>query len=765
MVVLLSGRLMAPLLATQWTRPKYYAAPQTRPGDTLKNPDWLVWRTEQTASACAANIGLSPYKGNSPQRRWRILTGAERDDFQGNDATAYGELHEPRLRAIIRAVFGREFTVEEYGMFKDRQFKWMGISPDGVTNAIRLVGDQPHFNHDLGRWETRPFQFEMGKIMYEAKCSPNHEYLHPQVPHLVQIHMQMRVAQRWATLLHYWSRDRTRIFLVPFDPHFWKWQHLRMCLLHEHVVRNVPICETNPYFNYRLDSNYGQEPRYGCTLGDYCARTWFLKSKAANGPLRAPLRLQDWLDELKVLGMTHEEFVATPGYSECAPTIQTLPPIDADANDPADLMGRGEPRLHMPSGQSVNGATPPKPQVYELYHYHRQIPAEEREPGKPAYYVKPVDETNLEFFRSNYPSIDEYHAHQMAEFQQFVAQQDAKQAAWDEMISTANIQGDDVVSVAPRPCQSEAEAPWGAAHPDLIMDRLFIERVEAMPELDEPEPVDESHIFDSVEEEQAYRRRLAIEMAKYDARKLEEARKAEAAASIAALKANAAANAPKRQVQTSIQFKKPAARTSTLAYSPAPRGSAPRTPAKAAAAAAPPVAKKRALSAITDIHSEAKCARPEPNSALMAAPLVGSELRTLMTRALTLVVAHDLPHTAGSIIGLNIDDYCIETGSGLTVAQMDRAHRQWGPDQEGGLWPIMVVLATPPRPIEQGIDHAYPAPPNCITAPEFYLQASARHKVDGRRVSIFYNRAQFDLIKHAPSLPWAQELEWTDGTE
>jgi hypothetical protein len=126
---------------------------------------------------------------------------------------------------------------------------------------------------------------------------------------------------------------------------------------------------------------------------------------------------------------------------------------------------------------------------------------------------------------------------------------------------------------------------------------------------------------------------------------------------------------------------------------------------------------------------------------------VGSELRTLMHRAATIPTPSTTDaDTSGSIIGLNLDDYCIEARHTLTTAQINRAHREGaGLDGDTGLWPILIVLWAPPPPsgvLGGNAPYPYPAPPDCITDPRYYLQATALHQESGT--------ARVDLLQSRP---------------
>lgn len=726
-MLLLSGRLPSPF-PPGLRKPRYFAAPQTRPGDTIKNPDWLVWRTEQTASPCAANLGMSPYANGDPHTRWQIMCGFVNDEFTGNDATKYGELHEPRLRAIARRVLGPEISIEEYGLFRDAVFDWIGISPDGITNAIRLEGLQPYYDDQEQEWKLHEFDLTVGKIMYEAKCSPNNEYKHPQVSHLFQIHSQMRVAQRGATILHYWSRDRTRMFFIPFSPQFWAWMEPRMILMHEHVKRRVPLFKldvmgqpiqgSNPFFNWLTNTEKGPKA-YGNKLGDYCKDMWFWKSKHKfhGRQLRAPLALADWDAALERLGMTHEDYVATPGYADSAPQIT----IDGETGA----------RTMQPGCLAMN-MVPPRPQMYEIFRYTRNVPASELKAGDPPY-VKPVDETELAFFEREYPPIANYYEEQTDYFHKF--------------------------NVNAARGNNRAGLPWACdkEDADLIMDRLFVRRITNMPELDEPEPVDTSTIFASEDERLEYERRLVIQMEKYNRLKKEEAER---------LATEQRANAQAEMLRLYLQPGRAGTSAPALAaaidhdvpddfWTPEPEpviepvAAATETPGTKRRAAAEKAPRKRAQPPKKRASPEWQDSGPAPiNVASLSIPLIPSERHAVWARiaGVRLVDAvHEDAHMA--VVGIDTTDAFVCSSVG-PAAELER---------NATIWPIFALcVAAVDAPTK------FPGVPRNIVQPDAYRLVTARRRSDQRAISIYYCIAQFDMIQHVASMPWVASITWVD---
>lgn len=401
--------------------------------DPQKSPEWLARRTEQTASPCAANIGLSPYE-QRPADRWAIMAGLAVDDFRGNVHTEYGERYEPRVRAICRAMLGPAATIDEWGMFRDRYRRHLGISPDGETNALRIVGSIPSTGERI--------DWRVGKMMVEIKTSRAHFYPVPRVSHVAQLQLQMYVMNRAWGILHYWSRDRTRAWMMQFDRWgFARWMMLRLDLMHEHVVRRVPVTADNPFFN----DHWRDAPWYrgGGHVADWLQARWFGAEHTRCAPgepdldlplLRPPISSDAWAAELRSLEITPEQW--DERYPDSAP------------------------RLGGPAVDVAFHATPPKPRIYLIYEYERPVPGCEIE-FEDDRCVVDQPEDNRQWFADAFPHVSRW---------------------------------------------AEAQRDVSAEH--ALMPRLLIERVESVPNMDEPTPCD-GRAEDTADEQAAYEQRLA----------------------------------------------------------------------------------------------------------------------------------------------------------------------------------------------------------------------------------------------------------------
>lgn len=100
-----------------------------------KSDAWLELRgTMLTASDVATALGDNPYEKPSSLIAKKCGAGKK---FDGNDATRHGEKYEPVARDLYCAKTGE--VAHEIGLVQHREHKWLGGSPDGITeNGILL---------------------------------------------------------------------------------------------------------------------------------------------------------------------------------------------------------------------------------------------------------------------------------------------------------------------------------------------------------------------------------------------------------------------------------------------------------------------------------------------------------------------------------------------------------------------------------------------------------------------------------------------------
>lgn len=162
-----------------------------------RSPEWFAERKGKlTASMFGQAAGLGP---GSRQQAWRRLMGLE--VFHGNEATDWGEKHEPIALEAYRVAYPSSL-VGEVGFVRHPDMDWLGGSPDFLI-ADEAVG--------------------------EIKC-PFNQQVYESVPHyyMAQVQGQLEVTNRqWAHFVC-WTPTRMRVWQINRSPEYWDWLHLRL---------------------------------------------------------------------------------------------------------------------------------------------------------------------------------------------------------------------------------------------------------------------------------------------------------------------------------------------------------------------------------------------------------------------------------------------------------------------------------------------------------------------------------------------------------
>jgi putative phage-type endonuclease len=99
-----------------------------------RSAEWLELRGNMlTASDVATAIGVNPYE----KPEGLILKKCGHNKFNGNQATFHGNKYEDEARDIYCERYGE--VCHEIGLYPHPQYKWLGGSPDGLTESGKLV--------------------------------------------------------------------------------------------------------------------------------------------------------------------------------------------------------------------------------------------------------------------------------------------------------------------------------------------------------------------------------------------------------------------------------------------------------------------------------------------------------------------------------------------------------------------------------------------------------------------------------------------------
>ena len=104
--------------------------------DDQRSDNWYRLRnTMLTASDCASAIGDNFFK--SPEVLILHKVYPQLNTFKGNERTEWGQKYESVARDIYAAQFNE--VVHEIGLAQHPVHKWLGGSPDGITESGKLI--------------------------------------------------------------------------------------------------------------------------------------------------------------------------------------------------------------------------------------------------------------------------------------------------------------------------------------------------------------------------------------------------------------------------------------------------------------------------------------------------------------------------------------------------------------------------------------------------------------------------------------------------
>jgi len=166
-----------------------------------KSQEWLALRGNMlTASDAATALGVNKYETPAELLLKKCGMGKK---FEGNAATKHGELYENEARILYEQRHGE--VVHELGLCPHPIHKWLGGSPDGVTESGKLV---------------------------EIKCPPMRQIVAGEVPrhYLPQLQLCMQILDlEEADFIEYkpaetnWPKpEEFQVINVKRDPEWWK---------------------------------------------------------------------------------------------------------------------------------------------------------------------------------------------------------------------------------------------------------------------------------------------------------------------------------------------------------------------------------------------------------------------------------------------------------------------------------------------------------------------------------------------------------------
>jgi putative phage-type endonuclease len=172
-----------------------------------RTPAWYeVRRGLMTASDAAGALGIPAFKGQRNVRA-SLLDQKVSGTFTGNHMTRWGQDNEDQVRERAMQAVGE--IAWEVGLVVHPELRWLGASPDGVTNTGRLI---------------------------EIKCPYKRKPVPGEVPH------------------HYWPQIQVQLECTDLDScYFVQWQPEHLAIDNEEVFSITVVERDRKWFADNVD--------------------------------------------------------------------------------------------------------------------------------------------------------------------------------------------------------------------------------------------------------------------------------------------------------------------------------------------------------------------------------------------------------------------------------------------------------------------------------------------------------------------------------
>lgn len=176
-------------------------------GAAQRTEEWFKEREGKlTCSVFGQAAGISP---GSRQQLFRRLT--KRETFEGNAATAWGDMNEKVALAAYELHTGH--LVEEVGFIPHQEYSWLGGSPDGLVGHSGGVEFKCPFDQKV---------YDGVPVYYMAQC---------------QGLMEVTNREWWDFVC--WTPFGMTVTRLPRSREYWGWLMPRLALFWAHVVADT----------------------------------------------------------------------------------------------------------------------------------------------------------------------------------------------------------------------------------------------------------------------------------------------------------------------------------------------------------------------------------------------------------------------------------------------------------------------------------------------------------------------------------------------
>jgi len=183
-----------------------------------RSPEWYAQRRGRvTGSNVGAILGLNPWRTADDVLRAMVREyhGAP-SEFEGNQATQYGQFHEDGAIAEYTMETGNK--VEPCGFFINPEHEWLGASPDG------LIGD------DAVMECKAPYGKRNGGEFKTAGEQPHY---------MAQMQIEMACTKRQFAHFWQWSPFATRLEVIRIDHKWLSWAIHELKAFYERYIAEL----------------------------------------------------------------------------------------------------------------------------------------------------------------------------------------------------------------------------------------------------------------------------------------------------------------------------------------------------------------------------------------------------------------------------------------------------------------------------------------------------------------------------------------------
>ncbi|XP_018335510.1 uncharacterized protein LOC108744304 isoform X1 [Agrilus planipennis] len=183
--------------------------------ETRDQANCSTWMFERRKRITASNFGRI-CKLQSTTNTKKTIESLLYNKFNGNEATKYGKMHEKDAIEVFEMT--TNLKVKKSGLFIDKDYPFLGASPDGLINDDCLI----EIKCPINSRDVHPIVAAMDKKLDFCEYKDNKVYLKKNHNYMYQIQGQLKITQRKLCYFVVWSPYGIHIEEIERDDIFWK---------------------------------------------------------------------------------------------------------------------------------------------------------------------------------------------------------------------------------------------------------------------------------------------------------------------------------------------------------------------------------------------------------------------------------------------------------------------------------------------------------------------------------------------------------------